>query len=210
MGKFISRSCNSSCCARYLHAVPSALCSAVSTGGHGLPRHAWTEGETVNKYKWKNKKISHLRDLDIFTFLKLIFLFFVQGEMGPKGEPGTAGNRGPTGRPGKRGKQVRLLRSRLSPPQKYATETLTVSSWFGCAPGDERRSRKWRSHGPCRPAGTGGTSRPSRFTCHRWELAAQGGLDVFSVQRSVQRRLLRVADLPAGRATDSVTRGGFI
>lgn len=47
---FISRSCsNSSCCALYLHAIPSALCSAVSTGGHGLPRHAWTEGETINK-----------------------------------------------------------------------------------------------------------------------------------------------------------------
>lgn len=95
--------------------------------------------------------------------------------MGPKGEPGTAGNRGPTGRPGKRGKQVRLLWSRLSPQRKYDTQSLTASCWFGCAAGGERRSRKWWSHGPCRPAGTGGTSRPSRFTCHRWEPAAQEG-----------------------------------
>lgn len=167
--------------------------------------------QQISRSGKKKKKVSPLKDLNIFTFVKLIFffLFFVQGEMGPKGEPGTAGNRGPTGRPGKRGKQVRLT----PPPQKHATQTLTVSSWFGCAAGDERRPRKWRSHGPRRPTGTGGTSRPSRFTCHRWELAARGGFSVFFRWSAASCGVCCAEQiLPVGRATDSVrkTRRGFI
>lgn len=109
----------------------------------------------------------------------------MQGEMGPKGEPGTAGNRGPTGRPGKRGKQVRLLSYTHSRQQKRTICCSRHKARRFSPAGDERGSRKWWSHGTRRPAGTGGTSRSSRVTRHRWELCS-GRYRILSERRFQQ------------------------